>query len=211
MRLLIAAALLLPLLVFATASWIAYGHAFEEARSRLQRTLDLVHEHAVKVFETDDLVAEQVNESLAGLSDADVRAREQALHERFAKLSDRLAQVRGVWVLDRAGRPLFSSVLFPLPGTLDFSDRAYFRAHRDGTVPRGRDHVSEMLVSRPLGKRIFQVTTAREFGTEADGFAGVVVVTAEPSYFRDYYAQVAKDSGIGTTALMREDGAILAR
>lgn len=211
LRWLAVAAFLLPLLVFATASWIAYGHAFDEARQRLQRTLDLVHEHAIKVFETHDLIAQQVNQTLHGLSDADIRTRERDLHERFAKLSDRLAQVRGVWVLDKAGRPLFSSVLYPLPDTLDFSDRAYFRAHRDGQVPRGRDHVSEMLVSRPLGARIFQISTARDPGQPEDGFAGLVVVTAQPEYFHDFYEQAVKDSGVSTLALMREEGAILAR
>lgn len=210
LRLLAVAAFVLPVLVFLAAAWIAYDHAFDEARSRLQRTLDVVHEHAIKVFETDALVAEQINQTLQGMSDGDIRLREQTLHERFAKLSERLAQVRGIWVLDKSGSPLFSTVLFPLPEKLDFSDRTYFRVHRDGEVPRGRDYVSEMLVSRPLGKHIFQISTARELGQAKDEFLGVIVVTAEPSYFRDFYAQVAKDNGISTMALMREDGAVLA-
>lgn len=170
LRLLAVAAFVLPVLVFLAAAWIAYDHAFDEARSRLQRTLDVVHEHAIKVFETDALVAEQINQTLQGLSDGDIRLREQTLHERFAKLSERLAQVRGIWVLDKSGSPLFSTVLFPLPEKLDFSDRTYFRVHRDGEVPRGRDYVSEMLVSRPLGKHIFHISTARELGQDKNEF-----------------------------------------
>lgn len=211
LRLLAVAALLLPLLIFGIAAWIAYGHAFEEARDRLQRTLDLVHEHAAKVLETHDLVGAHVNELLSGLSDDEARARELDLHRRLAKIALPLAQITNVWVIDAGGRPLVSLAVSPVPPTLDFSDRAYYRAHRDGSVPRGRAYVGEVLVGRPLGKVTFQISTAREIEPDTAAFAGVVAVSVNPGYFRDFYAEVARAGGVNTMSLMREDGAVLAR
>lgn len=210
LRLLTVAALLLPILVFATASWIAYGNAFDTASERLQRTLDLVHEHAAKVFETQDLVVEQINQILSGLTDAEIRAREADLHARLDKLVRRLPQINNIWVIDADGHPLVGSITFPAPTTLDLSDRDYFRVHRDGIVPRGQDYIGEVLVGRVFGARTFQISTARE-SPEKSHFMGVVAVSAGPSYFGDVYRNVAQGSGVSTIALMRADGALLAR
>lgn len=211
LRLLAAAALLLPLVVFATASWIAYDRAFVEARTRLDRTLDLVHEHAVKVFETHDLVVEQANQIVLGLSDAEIKARGPELHDRLSRLGRRLPQVTNLWVLDAAGRPLVSSAISPIPATLDLSDRDYFRVHRAGAVPRGQDYVGEIIDGRALRKTAFQVSTARDTGVDATAFAGVVAVSANPGYFRHFYGEVARGGGVTTMALMRADGAVLVR
>ncbi|GJE52143.1 Sensor histidine kinase RcsC [Methylobacterium tardum] len=209
LRWLTAAALALPILIFTTASWIAYGNAFSEAHERLHRTLDLMHEHAAKVLETHDLVVEQIDQLTRGLSDADVRAREPDLHARLAKIVRRLPQVSNIWVLDAIGHPLVGSIASPPPQALDLSDRDYVRAHRDGTTPRGQAYIGEVLVGRVFGRRNFQISTAREEGQ--GGFAGVVAVSASPSYFHDFYGDVVQGGGITTASLMRADGTVLAR
>lgn len=96
MRLLVAAAFVLPLLVFAIASAMFYGRRFDDARDRLSRTLDIAHEHAVKVFETLDLVRSQVDQAVSGLSDDEIRRQERSIHLRLKSLSDALDQISGI-------------------------------------------------------------------------------------------------------------------
>ncbi|MCJ2049466.1 hybrid sensor histidine kinase/response regulator [Methylobacterium sp. J-070] len=211
LRLLAAAALILPLLVFVTASWIAYRNAFTDAAARLQRTLDLVHEHAVKVFETHDLAAAQINQILLGLGDSEILAREADLHARLAALAARLPQVRGIWVLDKDGHALVAATSFPVDRDADLSDRAYFTAQRDGIVPRDQDYIGEVVTGRLVERAAFQISVAREAPIEGYGFEGIVAVSADPVYFRDYYGEVAREGDVTTIALMRDDGALLAR
>ena len=67
-----------------------------------------------------------------------------------------------------------------------------------------------MLLGRALGRQTFQISTAREGGPGAE-FSGVVAVSAFPGYFQDFYGEVAQGGGVTTMALMRADGALLAR
>ena len=61
---LLGAAVLLPALLFALASWQSYKDTLRDAEARVERTVGILHEHAVKVFETNRLVIDQVRERL---------------------------------------------------------------------------------------------------------------------------------------------------
>ncbi|MDN3626995.1 hybrid sensor histidine kinase/response regulator [Methylobacterium isbiliense] len=205
LRLVVIAALCLPLLVFATAAWLSYRSHWREAEGRLARTLDMVREHAIKVFETADLVARQVDQSLGEASDEAIRAREPALHRAFAELAAGLPQISNIWVLGTDGRPLVASSGLPAPHDLDLSARAFFRVHRDGAWPAGRDYVGEWRPGEAAGAA-FQVSVARR----GPGFRGVIAMAVDPAYFQAFYEQV-RAGGLDTVALLRGDGAILAR
>ena len=64
-----AASIVLPLMVFAVAAIISYRGHMADARDRLERTLNGVHEHALKVFETFELTARYLDEMLSDVSD----------------------------------------------------------------------------------------------------------------------------------------------
>ena len=49
-----AASLALPIALFAIASTISYNSTLDIADREIERTLDVTHEHALKVFETID-------------------------------------------------------------------------------------------------------------------------------------------------------------
>src|SRR5688572_9039482 len=55
LRLLVAASIILPIAIFLFAAWISYHQHLAEARDRVQRNLNTIYEHALKVFETFDL------------------------------------------------------------------------------------------------------------------------------------------------------------
>jgi signal transduction histidine kinase/ActR/RegA family two-component response regulator len=213
----VVASVVLPALVFIAASWLAYDGHFRQARERLARTLDVVHEHAVKVFETHDLAAEQINEILGGLDDEAIRSRESALNPRLKALDVRLPQINDIWVLNRDGRPLVTANFYPAPVNLDLSDRAYYRVHRDSIVLPGRPYVSEVLRGRADPTTTFFQVSLRRRGADgaadasnSDAFAGVTAISVEPRYFRDFYAGV-RGGDLDVITLPRNDGAILAR
>ena len=60
--LLVVLSLLLPVAGLAIGAVISYRAHFEDAHDRLQRDLNRVYEHALKVFETFDLSAKYLDE-----------------------------------------------------------------------------------------------------------------------------------------------------
>jgi signal transduction histidine kinase len=212
-------AVVLPATLFGLSAWISYEDHVEDAREQLERTVDIVHEHAIKVFETHDLTASQVDQILFGLTEDQIRQREQPINRRLKTLTDSLPQVSDLWVLDRHGRPLVTANFFPVPRNLDLSDREYFRFHREQNAASSEKvFVSEILKGRADQRAtFFQISTARMIGdTKFDlsapkpDFAGVTAVSVEPLYFQRYYQQVAGDREL-TFTLTRTDGAVLAR
>src|SRR5712691_7007473 len=76
----IAGTIVLPLVLFAYASWVDYRAAQQTADERIERSLDVVHEHASKVFEAIDLAFLQVAQLFRDIPDERIRADEQAFH-----------------------------------------------------------------------------------------------------------------------------------
>ena len=73
---LLAAAIVLPVALFATGATISYRQHLSEARDRLQRNLGTVYEHGLKVFETFEITARYLDELLADVTDEQIRADE---------------------------------------------------------------------------------------------------------------------------------------
>ncbi|CAN5369084.1 hypothetical protein BH10PSE6_BH10PSE6_29980 [soil metagenome] len=153
------AAIVLPLLLFAGASWIAYGETRREAEERMARTLDLVYGNVRTIFEMQSLVISNTREILDEYpSPSAIRANEEKVHAKLRRLVVGLPQIQGIWVLDAEARPLASANLHPVPRDLVASDRSYFVAHRDGA----RRHVSEVLHGRALANEFFQYSERRD-------------------------------------------------
>jgi signal transduction histidine kinase/CheY-like chemotaxis protein len=207
---LLIAVIALPILFFAVSSYLSYETFVEEARAQLERTLDAIHEHAAKVFETHELVFNQVDQMLSGMSDDDIYAHEQEIHERLGALDTKLDQVDEIFLLSREGRALASGQIYPVPRTSNYADRAYFRAQRDGSLPPEAISLSEIVTGRLLKRDFFIVSRRRGvYEGKADPFNGLVSIAIDPGYFRGFYAQI---SSAGTTiVLARSDGYILAR
>src|SRR4051794_7370684 len=86
LRVLVSLAVLLPTIFIGVTSWRSLRRHFADAEDRLSRTLSVVHEHTVKVFETQELVAVQVDTLLDGLTDEEVQSCERALNTRLKTL-----------------------------------------------------------------------------------------------------------------------------
>src|SRR5947209_14403428 len=207
---LLLAVIILPILLFAVSSYLSYETFVQEARAQLERTLDAIHEHAAKVFETHELVFNQVDQMLSGMSEDDIHAHEQEIHDRLGVLDAKLDQVDEIFLLSRDGHALASGQIYPVPRTSNYSDRPYFRAQRDGSLPPEAISVSEIVTGRLLKRDFFIVSRRRGvYEGKADPFNGLVSIASDPGYLRGFYAQI---SAAGTTiVLARSDGYILAR
>lgn len=115
LRWMMAASLALPLALFLFASAMSRVSNSDAADQEIQRTLDVTHEHALKVFETIDRSLGEITEVVRGMSDADIAAREKSLHERLRQVADTLPQVKSIWVFDASGHALVNSLVEPAP------------------------------------------------------------------------------------------------
>src|SRR5580704_14425666 len=109
LRIAMVASLLVPALLFSYASWVSYRATYDAADERIERSLDVLHEQALKVFQSIELALDNVNEALRGRSDAEIAADEPNLRERFTRIVDELSEVQSIWVFDRNGRALVST------------------------------------------------------------------------------------------------------
>jgi signal transduction histidine kinase/CheY-like chemotaxis protein len=207
---LLVAIVILPILLFGVSSYLSYETFFEEARGQLERTLDAIHEHADKVFETHELVFNQVDQMLGDKSEDDIRAHEEDIHKRLGTLDMRLDQIDEIFLLGRDGHALASGQIYPVPRIANYSDRDYFKVQRDGPLPPDAIYVGEIVTGRLLKRDFFIVNRRRGvYEGKAEPFNGIVAIAIDPGYFRGFYAQIAS---AGTTiVLARSDGYILAR
>ncbi|CCE09969.1 putative sensor histidine kinase with a Response regulator receiver domain [Bradyrhizobium sp. STM 3843] len=206
LRSMLVASLALPIALFVFAATVSYDSTHQEADREIERSLDVVHEHALKVFETIDRSLSETDEIVRGLQDADIRTHEQALHTRLRQLAEALPQMKSVWVFDAHGRALVNSVVYPAPD-IDFSDRDYFSAHVATNIGT---FIGAALAPRPpyQGASFFGVSRRRQ--SDGGGFAGVIQVSVLPDYFQQFYARLGRDPG-SYFALRRVDGSALAR
>jgi two-component system NtrC family sensor kinase len=199
-----AASLALPIALFAIAASISYTSTRDIADREIERTLDVVHEHALKVFETIDRSLAELNEVVRGVPDDTIRAREPALHRRLKRLTDSLPQLKSAWIFDADGKALVNSLVSP-PPELSFADRDYFYAHVDQSIGT---FIGTALAPRPpyQGARFFGVSRRRE--SDDGRFIGVIQASVLPEYFESFYARIGADPG-SFFAMGRTDGAML--
>ncbi|MBI5130128.1 MAG: response regulator [Rhodopseudomonas palustris] len=206
LRAILIASVILPIALFSYAAWLAYRSNDDSADRQIDKTRDIVTEHALKIFESVERSIAETGEIIRGMTDDQIRASEGVLHERLKRLADSSEQIKSMWIFDKNGRTLVNSLLDP-SSPADFSDRDYFKAHVGNDIGL---FVGRTLKPRaPYGGAPFFGVSVRR--TAADGsFAGVIQTSVLPDYFEGFYAKVGREAG-SYAALVREDGAILAR
>ena len=207
LKLMMVASVVLPAVLFAFAAWVSYRNFERVSDERIDRSLDILHEHALKVLQTIERTFAEVDEIIRGMSDDDIRANEGLLHARFRQIDDALPQVQGIAIMDRGGHPLVSSNTLPVPKDRNFSDRDYFKAQVTDDVGT---YVSSMHAPRmgDIGPFFFALSQRRRSG---DGsFTGIISITVLPNYFEDFYAKMGRSDG-SYYGMARADGGFLAR
>jgi two-component system NtrC family sensor kinase len=214
LRLALLAAIVLPIALFLILAINNYRHAHAAADERIERTINILQEHALKVFETIERAIAETNEVIRDMSDADIVAKEARLHQRLSQLVATMPQFKSLWIFDRNGRSLVNSLVYPQPD-VNFADRDYFRAHvlKD---PAGSGSGTGLFVGQVLKPRepyregyFFSVSKARP--SDDGSFRGVIQLSILPSYFENFFDKLQSAYPGGYAALVREDGAVLSR
>jgi two-component system NtrC family sensor kinase len=208
LQLMMVASVVLPALLFAFAAWLNYRHEHDLADDRIERSLDILHEHTLKVFQTVERAIAEVDEVMRGMADDDIRRDQPRLHERLKRIVEAMPQLRAIFLIDRNGRPLVSSQLAQVPTGFSARDRSFFSVHATGQ--QAGTYVSDVLTPRltGLGAPFFVLSRRR---LSPDGaFNGVVAVAVLPGYFEEFYALIGHSPG-SLYALVRSDGSFLAR
>src|SRR5580704_3754909 len=207
LKLMMVASLVLPAALYGYASWISYRDTHAAADERIERSLDVQQEQALKVFETVDRTFAEVDEIVRGMSDDDIRAAQPRLHPRLAQIADVMPQLQAIVLIGRDGRPLASSALESVKTDVNFADRDYFKAQA------GKDagtYVSDVRTPNlaVVGRDFFDLS--RRLYSPTKSFRGVIAVAVRPKYFEDFYTLIGQTRG-SFYSLVRDDGSILAR
>lgn len=207
LKLMMAASLVLPAVLFGFAAWVSYRNVERVTDERIDRSLDILNEHGLKVLQTVQRTFAEIDEVVRGMSDDDIRRDEVALHERLRRIVAALPQLQGIAIMDRGGQPLATSSSLPVRRGLDFSDRDYFKAHREGNVGTFISQIHQPRMGS-IGPYFFAMSQRRPSATNE--FTGVVTVALLPSYFENFYGRMAVNKS-AYFALVRNDGNFLAR
>ena len=202
-RLAMAAALLVPCLLFALATWNNYLGLKALTDERLTRSLDVEQEEAQKTFELVGLALNNVGDLVAGMSDSDIREDGDRLHAALKKLVSQIPVIQSIWIYGKEGQALASSWVNPPPDR-DFSDRDYIQAHVQADVGTYYGQVHPSLFN---AQPFFTVSKRLE---RNGALIGILEVSVLPSNFFQFFSTLASTGG-QQYALIRSDGLMLAR
>ena len=205
LRLILIACATLPALLFAYVACANYKSAFAVADDSIARSLDIEAGHAQAVFQSIAVTINSVDQITWGRSADSMRLEESELNQRLKEMRAAIADIESIWLFDSAGHAIVSSLLIPVPSDLDVSASEFFASARDAHAPI---FIGQVFAPQATARSVFSVSMKRIDDT--GNFRGVIEVSIQPATFETFFAGLAR----GTTAslaLIREDGAILAR
>jgi len=207
LKLMMIASLVLPAALYAYAAWVTFSDTRAAADERIERSLDVQQEQALKVFETVDRTFAEVDEVVRGMSDDQIRAAQTTLHPRLERISGVMPQLQAIVLVGSDGRPMASSALASVKSDVNFSDRDYFKAQLEKDAGT---YVSDLRTPNlsVVGSDFFDLS--HRLASPDGSFNGVIAVAVRPKYFEDFYNLIGQTPG-SFYALVRADGVILAR
>jgi signal transduction histidine kinase/ActR/RegA family two-component response regulator len=193
----------LPISLFFWTAWRERGQALEEGERTAVRTLAALHEQALKVLETHELVLDEIARQ-TGTTSWEAIENDRSLWEYLFQVDQRLEQVSAITLVDGLGRVRMTTSRFPAP-VVSVADRDYFLAQRDRDAGT---YVSAPQTGRLRDERLV-VLSRRRTGPNG-GFEGVIAMTIPVSYFTGFWEQFAPNIA-HVIPLVRADGQIIAR
>ena len=206
LRVLLAASVAIPLAMFAGAAWTSYHNVMAHARDQTEKLARIVHEHALKVFETNEALLGRIDDLTHGMAAADIRANEGNLHQRLKAMTAGIPQIQAAWIWDAQGAPLVSNRFHPVPADVSIAARPYFQSHRRG---EGGAFITESLQGVITAETFFNISRRRS--GPPDAFTGIVAVSIASSYFADFYRRITGSSQDIVITMTRDDGMVVVR
>jgi signal transduction histidine kinase len=201
-RNLLLASVIVPVLMFGLFLWIDYLHVFHAAEKDVTSTSNIFEQHALNVFESHKLIAHNIDERVKGMSWESI-ARSNEVHDYLAGIKQQYPQVNSVWLADSSGTVRNGSEQLPATPVV-ISDRDYFHALQKADVG---PFVGHIIKGRVIKRLLFNIASRRHNGS--DSFDGVIIITADPDYFSNFWKIASTEDFSGL--LIRDDGSVLAR
>ena len=175
LKTMLVASVVIPVTIFAYASWINYQNAVARADEELATSLNILSQQASGIFQSVDLTFTAVDAILGDLTDEQIKASDQTLHQQLGKLEKSVKAIDAILVADRNGHTIVSSALFPVPAGLDIADRDYFLAQKKRDAGTYVGAASRSLVRQ---EAFFGISRRRPL---RDGqFNGIIMISVTP-------------------------------
>ncbi|MDT4739917.1 hybrid sensor histidine kinase/response regulator [Bradyrhizobium sp. WYCCWR 12699] len=201
----LAASVIAPALVFAYAAYAAYQDAFELADERIERSLEVSAEQALRVFRSINVTLDSIDQITRGKTDSTIKDSGAELSERLKQFAHTFPDISSIWVLDRNGDALLSSLFFPVPPAFNAPERSHLKAE---LAQSEEAYIGRVVGISLTGAILFPVSKRRH--DSSGTFNGYTLISVLPSAFENLYATLRGKSS-ASFALIRDDGAVLAR
>lgn len=188
------------------AAWRDYNNVKIEVQREVENQRDLLHQHALSIFLTHDVIAKSIISRISGMDWNEIGS-SRDIHDDLADTARQFPQVNSIWLTDASGVARASSMMFPVP-SLNAFHREYYKLLRTTDTP--------VVISRPFTvtagdpEEVFNVSFRL---TAPDGsFFGFVGTAISTKYFKDIFAALDSNNEPGqSSSIFRDDGAILVR
>ena len=201
--LLLCLSVLLPLALF---GWTAFGEhrqALQDAGHATDRTIAVLHEHAARVLETNELVLSEVMRQTEGRSWDEI-GRDSRLWTYLLRVAADLGQPTDIVLADADGRVRMTTTRFPAARDDSLAGQEDFEALRSR---QGWTHIA-VLPGTSLTPR--QITLSRRRVAADGSFDGILRIGLPVSQFTAFWSRYAPNTRYVVT-LVRSDGRVVTR
>jgi signal transduction histidine kinase len=203
LRIMLFVSVILPLAFLAAYALITYRLALGDLEQLVQRTVDVMSEHTLKVFETQELILDQAAILLSGIN-PDKMGDTSDLNEALKRLQREREQIAGIFILDARGDLRAAS---RWRSSINAADRDYFQHFQAQPGDKGT-FVGKAVTGRVTGRPAFGFS--RGWPAPDGTFFGAIGVSVSADYFANFFHNTARDIK-HLAALIRTDGEVLAR
>jgi signal transduction histidine kinase len=201
--LLLCLSVLLPLALFGWTAFSERRQALQDAGQAADRTIAVLHEHAARVLETNELVLSEVMRQTEGRSWEEI-GRDSRLWTYLLRVAADLGQPTDITLVDGTGRVRMTTTRFPAARNDSLAGQEDFEALRSR---QSWTHVA-VLPYTALTPR--QVTLSRRRIAADGSFDGILRIGLPVSQFSAFWARYAPNIRYVVT-LVRSDGRVVTR
>jgi diguanylate cyclase (GGDEF)-like protein/PAS domain S-box-containing protein len=212
-RLIVASAATLALIVIVSASLIAYNlrsRATTENAQALSNSALIVAKQVEQTFTAVQAVQRRFHDDLSGLPviDRDTIEREYRRHAVHVKLRDKaggMPYVGSLAIFNSTGQLINFSRQWPIPD-VNAANEDYFKALK--TDPELRSFLGKPVPDYATGSWVIHL--AHKISGPNGDFLGVISAAIELHYLQNYFRDISPNPN-GSFALFRKDGMLLVR
>jgi two-component system, sensor histidine kinase PdtaS len=192
---------LVAMALFGGLAYVRWQETVAEAEQLTVNLADLLAEHAGRVFDASNLVAEQAIMLVRDREWEEVAQSREAFRH-LLRIGGGFDYIAAVWLADENGMPRLTTRAFPAPAT-SVADREHFQLQRAGDLG---PVISRLLQSRVANET--NIVMSRRIENERGEFRGVALIVIDPGYFQAFYQSIKVSYPVAID-LFRSDLAVI--